>query len=215
MNTNRSFDFKDQYRKILELGLIGTLVMCQVGFMILRKIEYTPQIIKSEPPKQSGFIVIHPAPPPPPKREPEPLPPEPIPPKEVLLPKPGPVKRLDDLLKKKLEPLPQPSRVIMPRKPFQPHDKQPEPIGGFAAIRKNLKYPERARRIGIEGQVVVNVLVGVTGQVVETKILKRSGLESMDRAVVEAIKSVRWTPALQQHNPVEVWVAIPIKFRLR
>jgi hypothetical protein len=36
--------------------------------------------------------------------------------------------------------------------------KAPVPVDGFEAFRKNLKYPELARKAGVEGRVMVKVL---------------------------------------------------------
>ncbi len=37
-------------------------------------------------------------------------------------------------------------------------EQMPEPIGGIAAIQKNVHYPEIAKRAGIEGRVYVKTL---------------------------------------------------------
>ncbi|HFE53578.1 MAG TPA: energy transducer TonB, partial [Bacteroidetes bacterium] len=97
---------------------------------------------------------------------------------------------------------------------FTPYDFPPEPIGGFKAIQKHLKYPEIARRDSIEGRVIVHVLVDENGNAVDAKILK-SLRKDLDEAAVEAVKSVKWRPALQRNIPVKVWVAVPVIFRLK
>lgn len=95
------------------------------------------------------------------------------------------------------------------------YDEAPEPIGGFGAIQRNLEYPEIARKAGIEGRVIVNVLVDVDGSVVETKILKSLGHSGCDEAAVKAIRTVKWKPAKQRDRPVKVWVGIPVIFKLK
>ena len=62
---------------------------------------------------------------------------------------------------------------------FVPYDKAPEPIGGFAAVQKNLDYPEISRRAGIQGMVIVQALVDSTGEITDTKIAKSLGAESV------------------------------------
>jgi len=91
----------------------------------------------------------------------------------------------------------------------------PTPKGGFRAIQKALKYPEIARKAGIEGRVTVHVLVSEKGIVIRTKILQSLGHTGCDQAAVNAIKKVRWNPAMQRDKPVKVWVAIPVIFRLK
>ncbi len=98
---------------------------------------------------------------------------------------------------------------------FVAYDSPPEPIGGFEAIQRHLKYPEIARKAGVEGRVIVHVLVDEHGNVVATKILKSLGNNGCDEAAVAAIKSVKWKPAMQRDRPVKVWVAIPVIFKLK
>ncbi len=98
---------------------------------------------------------------------------------------------------------------------FVAYDSPPEPIGGFEAIQRNLVYPEIARKAGVEGRVIVHVLVDEHGNVVATKILKSLGNNGCDEAAVRAIKSVKWKPAMQRDRPVKVWVAIPVIFKLK
>ncbi|MFQ5707045.1 MAG: energy transducer TonB [bacterium] len=99
---------------------------------------------------------------------------------------------------------------------FVPYDKPPAPIGGMAAIQKHLGYPELARKAGVEGLVVIGVLIDEHGNPVKTQILKESrvhiGFEEAARAAVMAVK---WKPAKQRDRTVKVWVSIPIAFKLK
>jgi TonB family protein len=97
---------------------------------------------------------------------------------------------------------------------FQSYDEAPEPIGGFEAIQKNLQYPEIARRAGIQGRVILNLLINENGVVDTVKVLKSLGKSGCDEAAVNAAKSVRWKPAINNGVPVKVWVGIPVVFKL-
>ena len=98
---------------------------------------------------------------------------------------------------------------------FVPYTKAPEPIGGFAAIQKNLRYPEIARRAGIEGTVIVYTKIDKNGDVIRTKVVK-SLSKSCDEAAIDVVKSTKWKPAKQKGGkPVTVWVSIPIEFKLK
>ena len=99
--------------------------------------------------------------------------------------------------------------------PFIVLERLPMPVGGLALIRQRLSYPESARRLRIQGRVVVNVFVDEKGQVTATEILQSPGFGALERAAVEAILTVEWLPALQRQRPVAVWVAVPVVFRLR
>lgn len=100
------------------------------------------------------------------------------------------------------------------RELFVAYDQPPQPVGGFAAVQKNLIYPTIARKAGIEGRVVVNVLVSERGEIDEVKILQSLGDNGCDKAAIAAVKSTKWQPALSNGKPVKVWVGIPIIFKL-
>jgi protein TonB len=76
-------------------------------------------------------------------------------------------------------------------------------------------YPEIARQLGHEGDVVVEALVDIDGSVADVRILKSSGNPELDKAALEAARQAKFTPAKQRDMPVRVWVSIPYKFRLR
>ncbi len=98
---------------------------------------------------------------------------------------------------------------------FVPYDKPPFPVGGFAAIQRNLRYPESARKAKVEGTVILYVFINENGEVERTKIMKSLGGNSeCDAAAIEAIKSVKWEPARQRDKKVGVWIAVPVKFKL-
>jgi protein TonB len=86
------------------------------------------------------------------------------------------------------------------------------PIGGFDAIQRRLVYPDFARKAGVEGKVLVYALIDTDGSVVNTKVMQ--SLVGCDDAAVNAIKAVKWKPAMQNGKPVAVWTAYPIEFKL-
>ncbi len=97
---------------------------------------------------------------------------------------------------------------------FVAYDEPPQPMGGFDAIQKNLQYPESAMKQNIQGQVVLQVLIGVDGSVLEHKVLKSIGHAECDQAAIKAVKSVRWRPAKQRDRSVKVWTSFPVTFKL-
>lgn len=90
----------------------------------------------------------------------------------------------------------------------------PTIVGGMAALMDELEYPTLARRVEIEGTVVVRVLLDKRGMIEKTEILKSIG-GGCDEAAVEAIRRLRFRPGLQREKPVRVWISIPIEFRLQ
>jgi TonB family protein len=80
----------------------------------------------------------------------------------------------------------------------------------------NPKYPELARRAGIEGVVSVRAHIGVDGNVIEAKIYLSSGTEiGFEEAALEAAKLALWRPAMLNKRPVAVWVSYQVRFKLK
>ncbi len=98
---------------------------------------------------------------------------------------------------------------------FVAYDKAPEIIGGFAALHRHLKYPQLAARADLEGKVFVKVLVGVDGRTQKTEIItakpRNAGFEE---SAMEALRKVKWKPALQRDKKVRVWISFPVTFKL-
>jgi protein TonB len=91
---------------------------------------------------------------------------------------------------------------------FIPVESQPV----LVAMQK-VPYPDIAREAGIEGTVLVRVLVGEDGFV--RRALVAQSVLGLDEAALAAAHDAVFKPALQQERPVAVWVVIPIEFRLR
>lgn len=74
-------------------------------------------------------------------------------------------------------------------------------------------YPDMARSAELEGVVLVRALVGKDGAVKRTQVAKSIPL--LDGAAEEAVMKAVFKPAIQANKPVAVWVAIPIRFKLK
>ena len=74
------------------------------------------------------------------------------------------------------------------------------------------KYPEVARKAGLEGTVFVRFVVGKDGRVERVNILR--GPEIFRDAAIDAVSQFRFSPAIQNDKPVRVWMQMPIRFRL-
>jgi protein TonB len=73
-------------------------------------------------------------------------------------------------------------------------------------------YPPLARNAGIEGTVVVQALIGRDGVVKGTRVVK--SVPELDEAALAAVEKWTFQPARSEGQPVAVWVAIPIRFKL-
>jgi len=73
---------------------------------------------------------------------------------------------------------------------------------------------ELARKAGIEGQVIVRVLVGKDGKP-KKAVVQYTDSKMLDKAAVKAVMKQVFTPAIQNGRAITCWVSIPIKFKLR
>ena len=90
-----------------------------------------------------------------------------------------------------------------------------EPGVDLARLQKSVVYPDLARRAGVEGRVVVRVLVGQDGKA-RKYFVETSDHELLNNAALDAIKNYGlFTPAIQNGQAILCWVSIPIVFRLR
>lgn len=94
------------------------------------------------------------------------------------------------------------------------YDSPPKPVGGFGGLQSALRYPEIARRAGIQGKVILEIFVSEEGDVTETRVIKSMGNNGLDEAAIYAAKAVKWKPAVLNDQPVATWVSLPIVFRL-
>jgi protein TonB len=78
----------------------------------------------------------------------------------------------------------------------------------------NPKYPDLARQAGIEGTVLLNVLVGDDGKVLQVSVIQSDVTPAMEKSAQEAAKQFMFKPAKQRTVPVKARVAIPIRFKL-
>jgi TonB family protein len=96
---------------------------------------------------------------------------------------------------------------------FTPFEVPPQPLPDFS---KQPDFPELAKTAGVTGKVVVQVYVDKKGDVKKWQIVKvePKGLGFEDE-VLKVIPKWRFTPAIQQGNPVGVWVAVPFNFKYK
>jgi periplasmic protein TonB len=148
--------------------------------------------------------------PPPPKAPPieatlRPPPPAPLPPPPPLtLPEP-----------------PKPSTIPPKPPPPKPEQREKPPVAAKTwtqAIRQHLKklddsgqfYPEEAIARGLEGEVLVLIIIDESGRVTAARIEQGSGHRILDDAALRAVRSLRSLPADAPREAL-----LPVRFRLR
>ena len=93
-------------------------------------------------------------------------------------------------------------------------DQLPFPVGGIEAIAKVVKYPATARKDSVQGVVHVEATVDEEGNVVKAVALK-SVRQDLDKAAIDAVKSVKFKPGMHKGKTVVAIVTIPISFKLK
>ena len=129
----------------------------------------------------------------------------------------GPTKSLDDLLASEKAGGPGTGRpggyrikTYPPTVPFFKVEVKPTPVSVPVP-----DYPSTVRDAGIEGTAVVEALLDLDGSVMDARVLKSSGNQSLDASAIEAALKAKFTPAKQRDKPVRVWISIPYRFTLK
>ena len=171
---------------------LSTVILDRLPPLI--KAEIIEEIVKDEEP-----------PPPPPTVE---TPPPYVPPPDIVIDLPtttkGPTTAL--VVTDKPRPVaPPPSPVVKKAPEIDPRYKR----------RFQPDYPPTSRRLGEEGSVVVQVLVGPDGTVSDGKIQTSSGFPRLDEAALKhALRAWRFTPGTEDGKPVSVWNSVKVTFRI-
>ncbi len=79
--------------------------------------------------------------------------------------------------------------------------------------RGTVPYPQIAREQRIEGTVILNVLVGENGQVLDVKVL-RGRPAGLDEAAMQIIRRSTFAPPTKDGVRVKAWTTVPVDFKL-
>ncbi len=92
------------------------------------------------------------------------------------------------------------------------------PKGGMPAFYKyigdKMKYPAQARRMGIEGKVFVEFVIGKDGSISDVKAVKGIGAGCDEEAVRVVQAAPSWSPGKQRGKSVKQRMVLPITFKL-
>ena len=199
-------DLRLKYPKWFEWGLILALVMVILLFYGFKRFEAS-QVLEKQVDTIIEAEIIPPTQqiqkPPPPAR-----PKIPIEAEDDDVPEDLTIEEEQFDFEQEVEDLPPPPEEEEPIVPFYALSDKPVEIK-----RVNPVYPELAKKAGIEGTVVVKVLVTTKGDVEKVEILKSHPL--LDESAVEAAKQFKFKPGKQRDRFVKVWVSIPFNFKLK
>ena len=161
-------------------------------------------------------------PPPPPPPEAPPPEPEVV---EIPVPDPTPdelepTRQLDDIV-----PIEQPIDYgdwifeIPAPPPPPPEDTGPILVGGDVARPRGIHtplplYTELARKVRIQGMVILQVVLDKQGHVTEIEVLRDLPF-GLTESAVKAVSGWRYEPATLNDKPIEVYMTVTVHFRLQ
>jgi protein TonB len=176
-------------------------------------LDEPPPLPDVPPPPPELATVVEPPPPdlPPPvfpvEAPPPPPPPQPEKPKP---PPPKPVQKRPPVPQAPVEAQPQ---QAAPAAPAAPRTVSASQLGYI--VPPNPIYPARSRKAGEQGNVMVRVLVDVTGRPAQVSLQTSSGHPELDQSALSAVRAAQFRPYAEGGLTQAVWVLVPINFVLR
>jgi protein TonB len=79
--------------------------------------------------------------------------------------------------------------------------------------RVNPIYPQEAQEAGIEGLVVLDIVVGEDGSVIDVSVFR--SVPELDQAAIDAVSQWRYSPTFVNGEPVEVELSVTVNFTLQ
>ncbi len=106
----------------------------------------------------------------------------------------------------------QPDTEIMePTIVFVPFDEKP-----ISVKMVTPKYPQMARTTQLEGTVTLNIHIDTKGTVDQALVSSCTTPNvGFEEAAIQSALQGKWRPAMQNKQPVAVWVSYPVVFRLK
>jgi TonB family protein len=80
-------------------------------------------------------------------------------------------------------------------------------------VNVNPDYPEEAQAAGIEGVVILEIIIATDGSVLDARVLR--SIPELDQAAIDAVLQWQYEPTLLNGEPVELEMAVTINFTLR
>jgi protein TonB len=103
----------------------------------------------------------------------------------------------------------------VPDGPFGPSTPGLIPPRIIASSRALPQYPAPARRVGLQGTVILLVVIEADGRVGEIQVLRSPDQRwGFDLAAIGAVKEWRYEPALMNDRPVAAYITVMVEFTL-
>jgi protein TonB len=81
-------------------------------------------------------------------------------------------------------------------------------------INPEPSYPMQARRRGLQGTVMLRVLVDAGGSAADVRLAVSSGHSILDQAAMNSVRGWQFTPGMSGGRPRQMWVEVPVRFVL-
>ena len=209
-------DLKQRYPLYVEIGMVLTLTVLIVAFRLDMSVDDSfevqlaeQEVVQMEEIQQTQQIEK----PPPPPRPPVPVE---VPDDEVL----DDVELdldvsldLDEMIDLPPPPPPAEEEEDEPEI-FVIVEQSPELIGGLAGLQKKIRYPEIAKKAGVEGRVYLQFVVDEQGNVHDPIVTRGIGA-GCDEEAIRAIMEAKFKPGKQRGKAVKVKMSLPITFKLK
>ncbi len=75
-------------------------------------------------------------------------------------------------------------------------------------------YPDSARQAGLEGMVIIQIVIDEQGKVTEAEVILAQPPGIFESAALEAVRKRRFEPALQREKPIKIRMTQTVVFRL-
>jgi protein TonB len=191
-------------------------------------LEEPPPLPEIKPPPPDLATIVDPPPPD--------LPPPAFPLAKIDLPPPPELPPPVIPVERPPPPKPKPVQKAAPAHPPAPTQAQPQQQQATAApagppapsvpktvsasqlgylVPPNPIYPQRSRRAGEEGTVMLRVLVDLAGRPSQVTVQKSSGHAALDDSALSAVRAAQFRAYAEGGVPQAVWVLVPINFVLR
>ena len=209
-------DLRTRYPLFVQIGLVAALLVMIAAFRInfnpesgFEVVQVEQEIVQMEEIQQTKQVE---KPPPPPK---PPVPIE-VPDDEVLEDEDLDLDVSLELDEEIVNLPPPPAAEEEEEEPeiFMIVEDMPELIGGLGSIQSKIKYPEIAKKAGVEGRVFVQFVVSTDGSVIDPVVVRGIGA-GCDEEAVRAVSQAKFKPGRQRGQAVPVKMSLPITFKLK
>lgn len=225
----RDLDDGDQGLSWLRImGIAMAITLHLVALLLLLIVGSEPKRPPEKPPVTEVTLISKPLPPPPPppvqeltkpiqppKEQPTPPKPTPPPIKQVprQRPKPNPRPIID-------VPQPRQNDVTVPPAPPAPPAPASAPADSVASVdigsrqMNKPEYPATAKRLGIQGEVVLIIDVDAEGNVTNVTVERSSRNRDLDNSAMQAARKWKFYPAIVHGQKTPGRVRVPVSFTL-